>query len=86
MGPAFFGDFLSRLTKSYPPSEGGIKLSKPGANTVNNPITNLHYHAVHGNERPLCGGIRYTIEWIQRPLRVVNRLYTTANVVSAIRL
>jgi hypothetical protein len=35
VGPVFFGDFLLRLTKSYPPSGGGIKLAAPGANTVN---------------------------------------------------
>ena len=51
VGPDFFGDFLCRLTKSYPPSEGGIKLAAPGANTVNNPITNLHSHAERGNEQ-----------------------------------
>ena len=38
-GPDFFGDpcfyvLGCRLTKSYPPSEGGIKLSTPDANTA----------------------------------------------------
>ena len=52
VGLAFFGDFLLRLTKSYPPSEGGIKLAAPGANTVNS-ISYLHSHAVRGNEKLL---------------------------------
>ena len=42
MGPDFFGDpcfyvLGCRLTKSYPPSEGEIKLAASGANTVNTP-------------------------------------------------
>ena len=47
VGPVFFGDFLLRLTKSYPPSEGGIKLAAPGANTVNNPKYHPHHHSEH---------------------------------------
>ena len=43
VGPAFFGDFLSRLTKRYPPREGGTKLAAPDAKPVNNP-SYLHSH------------------------------------------
>jgi hypothetical protein len=38
-----------RLTKSYPPIKGGIKLAAPGANTENS-TNHLHFHAEHGNE------------------------------------
>ena len=55
-GPVFFGDpcFYAlglRLTKSYPPSEGGIKPAAVDTNTVNNLIYHLHSHAKRGNEK-----------------------------------